>query len=80
MTEPRFKARVIRLTPTTQHSFPFGVYMKAPSNLGMILLAIWLVLYGVLSAPLLNVQFNHSGNILAVLAIVTGIVLFVRRA
>lgn len=53
--------------------------MKAPSNLGMILLAIWLILYGVLSAPLLNVHFNHSGNILAVLAIVTGIVLFVRR-
>ena len=54
--------------------------MKAPSNLGMILLAIWLILYGVLSAPLLNVQFNQSGNVLAVLAIVTGIVLFVRRA
>ena len=53
--------------------------MKAPSNLGMILLATWLILYGVLSAPLLKVQFNHSGNILAVLAIVTGIVLVVRR-
>ena len=53
--------------------------MKAPKDLGMIVLAAWLVLYGVLTAPFLRVSFAHSGDVLAVLAIVAGVLLFMRR-
>ena len=47
--------------------------MKLPKNLGSILLAVWLILYGLLSAPFLHVSFAYSGDILAVLAIVAGV-------
>ena len=53
--------------------------MKAPKDLGMMVLAAWLVLFGVLSAPFLKVSFSHSGDVLAVLAIVAGVLLFMRR-
>ena len=53
--------------------------MKLPKNLGSILLAIWLILYGLLRAPFLHVSFAYSDDILAVLAIVAGILLFLER-
>ena len=53
--------------------------MKVPSNLGMILLAAWLILFGILTAPLLGVRFSYSTDVLAILAIVTGVVLLMRR-
>ena len=53
--------------------------MKLPNNIGTILLAIWLVLFGLLTAPFITLRFNHSGDVLAILAIVTGGVLFVKR-
>ena len=53
--------------------------MRLPPNLGMLLLAIWLILWGVLTAPFLGVQFSHSGDVLAVLAIAAGVVLLLRR-
>jgi hypothetical protein len=53
--------------------------MKLPNNAGMTLLAIWLVLYGLLMAPFLRFSFAYSGNLLAVLAVITGILLFLRR-
>jgi hypothetical protein len=53
--------------------------MKMPKNLGMLLLAIWLILYGLLTAPFLNFSFSHSSDILAVLAIATGVLLFLQR-
>jgi hypothetical protein len=53
--------------------------MKTPKDLAMIVLAAWLVLYGVLSAPFLKVSFAYSGDVLAVLAIVAGVLLFMRR-
>jgi hypothetical protein len=46
--------------------------MKLPQDLGTILLALWLILFGVLTAPLLNVSFAHSGNLLGLLAIAAG--------
>lgn len=42
-------------------------------NLGMILLAIWLIATGLL--PLLNISFPSSGPILAILAIAAGVLL-----
>jgi hypothetical protein len=53
--------------------------MTMPKNLGMILLAVWLILFGLLSAPFLGLNFAHSGDILAVLAIATGGLLLLQR-
>ena len=53
--------------------------MTLPKNLGMILLAVWLILFGVLTAPFLKFAFPHSGDVLAVLAIAAGAFLLVQR-
>ncbi len=53
--------------------------MKLPGNLGMLVLAFWLILFGLLTAPFLKISFNHSGDILAVLAIVAGVLLLKSR-
>ena len=50
----------------------------AARNLGMILLAIWLILTGLL--PLLNIRLSPTINtVLAVLAIAAGILILLRR-
>jgi hypothetical protein len=53
--------------------------MKMPANLGMVLLAAWLILFGVLTAPFLRLSFAYSGDLLAVLAIVAGVLLLMQR-
>lgn len=53
--------------------------MRMPRNLGMVLLAVWLILWGIFSAAFLHVSFAHSGDLLAVLAIVVGILLLMGR-
>lgn len=53
--------------------------MKTPSNLGMLLLAIWLILFGLLTAPSLRFGFAHSGDVLAVFAVVVGVLLLLRK-
>ena len=53
--------------------------MKAPKDLGMTVLAAWLILFGLLTAPFLKISFSHSGDVLAVLAIVAGVLLFMKR-
>jgi hypothetical protein len=53
--------------------------LKMPKNLGMLLLAIWLILFGLLTAPFLSFSFSHSGDLLAVLAIVVGVLLLLQR-
>lgn len=47
------------------------------ANLGILLLAIWLILTGLL--PLLNLTFPASGTILALLAVAAGVLLLFRR-
>jgi len=50
----------------------------AGKNLGMILLGLWLILTGVL--PLLNVRVSSTMTMgLAILGIVAGILILVRR-
>lgn len=51
--------------------------MKLPQNLGMILLAAWLIVFGVLTAPFLKVSFANSADLLAILAIAAGVVLLI---
>lgn len=53
--------------------------MIKPTNLGRFLLPIWFVLFGVLTAPFLKISFNHSADVLAVLAIAVGVLLFMER-
>lgn len=53
--------------------------MKVPKDLGMILLAAWLILFGLLNAPFIRVSFAYSGDVLALLAIATGVLLLMKR-
>jgi hypothetical protein len=46
-------------------------------NLGMLLLAIWLILSGLM--PLLNLSFSGAGTVMGVLAIAAGVLLSVGR-
>ena len=51
--------------------------MKFPKNLGMVLLAIWLILQGL--AALVSLSFSGLPLLLAVLAIAAGIALLLGR-
>jgi hypothetical protein len=53
--------------------------MRIPKDLGMMLLVAWLILFGLLTAPFLGVSFAHSGDLLAVLAVAAGVLLFMKR-
>jgi hypothetical protein len=53
--------------------------IKLPKNLAMLLLAVWLILFGLLSAPFLGIHFKYSGDLLAILAIAAGVLIFMRR-
>ena len=53
--------------------------MKLPRNLGIILLAGWLILFGILTAPFLKGSFAYSGDLLALLAIAAGVCLLLQR-
>lgn len=52
--------------------------MGLPTNLGTLLLAVWLILYGLLTAPFLKFGFAYSADLLAVLAVVAGVLLLLR--
>jgi hypothetical protein len=56
-----------------------NMFTKLPNNLGMMLLAAWLILFGILTAPFLKFHFAYSGDLLALLAIVAGILLLMKR-
>ncbi len=53
--------------------------MRLPKNIGMILLAVWLILFGILTAPFLKFSFAYSSDLLAILAIAAGVLLLVKR-
>ena len=51
--------------------------MRLTRNLGMLLLAIWLILGGVM--PLLKLSFSGSSTIMAILAIAAGVLILIGR-
>lgn len=51
--------------------------MKLTRNIGMLLLAIWLILTGLI--PLLNLSFSGLGTVMAMLAIAAGILIVIGR-
>jgi hypothetical protein len=50
---------------------------KQQGNLGLMLLGLWLIATGAL--PLLHITFQHSGLIMAILAIVAGVLILIGR-
>jgi hypothetical protein len=51
--------------------------MKVTRNIGMLLLAVWLVLTGLI--PVLNLSFSGLSTVMAVLAIAAGVLILVGR-
>jgi hypothetical protein len=51
--------------------------MRLTKNLGMLLLAIWLILTGLV--PLLNLSFSGFGTVMGILAIAAGVVILIGR-
>lgn len=51
--------------------------MKLSRNMGMLLLAVWLILTGLI--PLLNLSFSGLGSVMAILAIAAGVLLLIGR-
>ncbi len=54
--------------------------MKWPKNLGMFLLGVWLIVYGLTAGIFtLKLDFTYSHDLAALLAIVAGILLLLGR-
>jgi hypothetical protein len=51
--------------------------MKLLKNFGLLLLAAWLILTGLI--PLLNLSFSGLGTVMSILAVVAGILIVVGR-
>lgn len=51
--------------------------MKITRNVGMLLLAVWLVLTGLV--PLFHFSFSGLGTVMAILAIAAGVLIVVGR-
>ena len=51
--------------------------MKMTRNIGMLVLALWLILTGLI--PLLNLNFSGLGTVMAVLAVAAGILIAIGR-
>jgi len=51
--------------------------MKVTKNLGMLLLAIWLILTGLI--PLLNLSFSGLSTVMTIIAIAAGVLILVGR-
>ena len=51
--------------------------MTLTRNFGMLLLAAWLILTGLI--PLLNFSFSGLGTVMAILAIASGILIVIGR-
>jgi hypothetical protein len=64
---------------TSYYAVAMNFSTKLPNNLGMMMLAVWLILFGILTAPFLKFNFAHSGDLLALLAIVAGVLLLLKR-
>jgi hypothetical protein len=51
--------------------------MKMTKNWGMILLAVWLILTGLI--PLLSIHIENSGTIMSLLAVAAGVLVLTGR-
>jgi len=51
--------------------------MSITKNIGMLLLAVWLIVNGLI--PLLSLSFSGLGTVMAILAIAAGVLIVVGR-
>jgi hypothetical protein len=51
--------------------------MKLIKNIGLLLLAVWLILTGLI--PLLNLSFSGLGAVMSILAVAAGVLIVVGR-
>ena len=51
--------------------------MRLTRNIGMLLLAVWLILTGLV--PLLSLSFSGLGTVMAILAVAAGALILVGR-
>ena len=51
--------------------------MRLPRNLGTLLVAVWLILYGLMA--LMSLSFRYSTELMGALAIVAGVMLLLER-
>lgn len=51
--------------------------MRLTRNIGMLLLAIWLILTGLI--PVLNLSFSQLGTGMAILAVAAGVLILIGR-
>lgn len=51
--------------------------MRLTRNIGMLLLAVWLILTGLV--PLLSLSFSGLGTVTAILAVAAGVLILVGR-
>ena len=51
--------------------------MKITRNLGMLLLALWLILTGLI--PLLHLSFSGLGTVMSILALAAGVLIVIGR-
>jgi len=51
--------------------------MKIPKNLGLLVLAVWLIATGLI--PLLRISFSGLPTVMAVLAIAAGVLVLIGR-
>lgn len=51
--------------------------MKLIKNFGLLLLAVWLILTGLI--PLLNLSFSGLGAVMSILAVAAGVLIVVGR-
>jgi hypothetical protein len=51
--------------------------MRLTRNLGMLLLAIWLIVGGLI--PLLHLSFSGQGTLMAILAVAAGVLILIGR-
>jgi hypothetical protein len=75
---PKKKAIDI-LHPVTERVRGSIMSVKMPKNLGILLLATWLILFGILTAPFLRFSFAYSADVRAILGIAAGVVLLLKR-
>lgn len=54
-----------------------GMFMRITRNIGMLLLAIWLILTGLMGV--IGLDIPNSGQIMAILALVSGIAILLGR-
>jgi len=66
----RVATRMFRKVPSTMR-------IKFQSNLGMLLLGIWLILTGLI--PLLGLTFSGLGMLMAILALAAGVLIVIGR-